>query len=181
MPETIPNLWPPEFKIDVQTPYTILRVQAGLLSKVTRGILQGTVETETSKEKVQHRLVIIAPAYNGYRHTLIVAVHNPDMPYPAEVRAQALAQKVERTNPLMPALGPIYDTVYAVANSDDQMQQLVRQALQSEETKAAILSLIAKSNEAKQSLTPASQDDRGEPDLAGEDSRASNAEENPNP
>ena len=34
------------------------------------------------------------------------------------------------------------------------MQQLVRQALQSEETKAAILSLIAKSNEANQSPSP---------------------------
>ena len=75
MAESIPSLWPGEFKIDVQTPLTILRVQAGLLGKLTRGILQGEVETETSEEKVQHRLVVIAPAYNGYRHTLVVASH----------------------------------------------------------------------------------------------------------
>jgi hypothetical protein len=80
MLDTIPNLWPEQFKIDVQTPYTILRVQAELLSKVTRGILQGDVETESSKEKVQNRLVVIAPAYNGYRHTLVVALHHPDLP-----------------------------------------------------------------------------------------------------
>ena len=84
---TIPNLWPEEFKIDVQSPLTILRVQAGLLGKVTRGILEGAVETETSTEKVQHRLVVIAPAYNGYRHTLVAANHDPNLPYPAEVRA----------------------------------------------------------------------------------------------
>src|SRR5438874_364554 len=96
MPDTIPNLWPEQFKVDVQTPYTILRVQAGLLSKVTRGILEGDVETEASDEKVQHRLVVIAPAYNRYRHTLVVALHDPDLPYPAEVRAEALAKKVKR-------------------------------------------------------------------------------------
>ena len=38
MIDSIPNLWPAEFKIDVQTPYTILNVQANLLGKVTRGI-----------------------------------------------------------------------------------------------------------------------------------------------
>jgi len=52
MPDTIPNLWPEQFKVDVQTPYTILRVQANLLDKVTRGILVGEVETENSKERV---------------------------------------------------------------------------------------------------------------------------------
>jgi hypothetical protein len=84
MPNSIPNLWPEQFNVDVQTPYAILQVQANLLSKVTRGILEGVVETETSKEKMQHRLVVIAPAYNAYRHTLLVAIHNLHMPYPAE-------------------------------------------------------------------------------------------------
>jgi hypothetical protein len=50
MSDSIPNLWPEEFKVDVQSPLTILRAQAGMLGKVTRGILEGTVETEESKE-----------------------------------------------------------------------------------------------------------------------------------
>ena len=90
MPDTIPNLWPQEIKVHVQSPYAILSVQAGLLGKLTRGILEGAVETETAKDKVQHRLVIVAPAYKSYRHTLVTALHNPDLPYPAEVRAAGL-------------------------------------------------------------------------------------------
>lgn len=160
MPDTIPNLWPPEFKIDVQTPYTILQVQAGLLGKVTRGILKGDVETETSKEQVQHRLVIIAPAYKGYRHTLIVTVHNNDLPYPAEVRADPLAKRVMDVDEgVVPdPFHPVYKTIYPIANSDEQMQDLLKQVLGSEQTKAIILSLIAKSNETSRSPSPVPQD-----------------------
>ena len=165
MPETIPNLWPHEFKIDVQTPLTILRVQANLLSKVTRGILEGVVETETSNERVQHRLVIVAPAYNGYRHTLFAVLHNPILPYPAEVRARVLAEEVERIDST--GIDVYRETVYPVANSDEQMQTLVGQALQSEETKAAILSLIAKSNEARQSPSTIPQNGKGHSEREG--------------
>jgi hypothetical protein len=150
MADTIPNLWPEHFKVDVQTPYTILRVQAGLLGKVTRGILQGDVETETSPDQVQHRLVVVAPAFNSYRHTLIVVRHNPNLPYPAEVRAEALGEnKEKRKSSGLPTLLPEYETVYPLANSDEQMLKLVQQALQSEPTQAVVLSLIAKSNEAQ--------------------------------
>ncbi|HTU17780.1 MAG TPA: hypothetical protein VMG10_06915 [Gemmataceae bacterium] len=149
MPDTIPNLWPDAFKVDVQTPLTILRVQAGLLGKVTRGILQSEVETETVKDQVQHRLVIVAPAYNAYRHTVLVVRHHTHFPYPAEVKAEALAEKVERRNPLYPdPLGTTYETVYPSAHNDDELQVYVQNALRSEQTQAAVLSLIAKSNEA---------------------------------
>jgi hypothetical protein len=181
MSDSIPSLWPNEFKIDVQTPYTILRVQAAQLGRVTRGILEGAVETETSKEKIQHRLVIIAPAYNGYRHTLIVALHNPDLPYPAEVRAEALAEKVRRENTFSTAIGPIYDTVYPSAHNDDQMQALVRSALHSEKTMAAVLSLIAKSNEAKLSSQKSPQTSEEVPDKADQESRLPEAETGPEP
>lgn len=141
MVDSIPNLWPPEFKIDVQTPYAILQVQANLLGKVTRGILVGTVETEISEERVQHRLVVIAPAHNGYRHTLIAVWHDPDLPYPVYVEAGGLVDGFGQ---------------YPTASSDDQLQSLVKKALQSDATKAVILSLIAKSNEGKLACTSTS-------------------------
>jgi len=169
MPDSIPNLWPNEFKIDVQTPYTILRVQAALLGKVTSGILDGAVETEASKDKVQHRLVIVAPAYNGYRHTLIVATHDPNLPYPVEVRAKALAEKVKRENTLFTTALPSYDWVYPSANNDDQMLRLVEQALKSEPTMAAILSLIAKSNEAKLLPPTTAKDGTGGDETVGDE------------
>jgi hypothetical protein len=146
MPDTIPNLWPTEFNVDVRTPLTILKVQANGLSKVTKGILEGAVETERSEHQEQHRLVVVAPAYNGYRRTLITVLHDLDLPYPAEVRAEGLAESIERMSPLH----DIYTvTVYPSADSDEQLIELVQKALQSGPTKALILSLIAKSNEAR--------------------------------
>jgi hypothetical protein len=181
MPDTIPNLWPEEFKIDVQTPYAILRVQASLLSKVTRGLLQGVVETESSKDKMQHRLVVIAPAYKGYRHTLLVAIHNPDLPYPAEVRAQALAEQVKREDSIALPRGYYYETVYPVAHSDDEMQRLVERALKSQQTRAAILSLIAQTNEATVSPAPIPQSATSPADRTGQESRPPGSETSPKP
>ena len=150
MAQTIPNLWPDTFKVDVQSPLAILRVQAEALGKVTRGLLEGAVETEEGQGVVQDRLVVVAPAYNGYRHTLIVAKHHPTLLYPVELRAEALAKRVRAENtPLTPVTGPTYRTEYPSAHTDDQMVHLVQQALASDQTKAVILSLIAKSNEAK--------------------------------
>jgi hypothetical protein len=162
MPDTIPILWPNEFKVDVQTPYSILRVQADSLGKVTRGILQGDVETETSNEQVQHRLVVVAPAYHSYRHTLIVVRHGIHLPYPAEVRAEVLAKKEKRDSGLPGR--PIEVTVYPSANSDEQLVNLVQNALWSQETRAVILSLIAKSNEANHASPSSPQTDLQESD-----------------
>lgn len=148
MSSTIPNLWPEQFNVEVQTPYTILKVQAGLLGKVTRGILEGVVETETAKETVQHRLVVIAPAVDSYRHTLIVAKHKIRLPYPSEVVAEALGKSVEHKLPGRPNSG-FYTMVYPEAYDDEQMLQLVQKALRSSQTTAIILSLIARSNEAR--------------------------------
>jgi hypothetical protein len=133
----IPNLWPGAFNVNVQTPYAILRIQANLLSQMTKAILVGEVETETGERMTQHRLVVVAPACNGYRHTLITVIHSTDLPYPAEVQAAPLVGVNER--------GAI---VYPSASTDDEMRMLLAKALQSDETKALILSLIAKSNEA---------------------------------
>ena len=143
MAVTIPNLWPEEFKIDVQSPYAILRVQAELLGKVTKGILIGEVETESNDTDVQHRLVVIAPAYNNFRYTLLAAKHAINFPYPTEVISQSLAIPVD------------YELEkYPIAYSDDVLTDLVRRALSSGDTKAVILSLIAKSNEAGLSSHP---------------------------
>ncbi len=130
------------------------------------------------KDRVQHRLVIIAPAYNGYRYTLITALHHPDFFYPAEVRANALAKKVRREEPFIPRV--LYDTVYPNANSDDEMQALVRDALQSEDTKAVILSLIAKSNEARIAPFPPTQRRTDNADPSGE-TQPPDSKKEPNP
>jgi hypothetical protein len=157
--EAIPNLWPGEFKVDVQTPYTILRIQANLLGKMTSAILVGDVETESVEKKTQHRLVVVAPAYHGYRHNLVVAIHNPDLPYPAEVRSQSLHARQGYIPIPVVTFSP---DGYPIVNSDDEMRAVVAHALRSDETKALILSLIAKSNEAMSSSATAPQAGAGD-------------------
>jgi hypothetical protein len=168
MSDSIPNLWPKEFKVDVQTPYTILKVQAGYLGQVTRGILEAEVETESSPNRVQHRLVVIAPAWKGYRHTLVTAIHDPNLPYPAEVRAEALARPVEPVG-----------VAYPRANDDDDMRSLVANALRSDQTKAVIISLISKSNEVISSPSPALQGDVVNPETSESEARPSDAKSKP--
>lgn len=129
MTDTIPSLWPEDFKIDVQSPLAILRVQATALSKATRGILRGDVETETGTETVRHRLVVIAPAYNGYRHTLLAVTHKVHFPYPAEV--DSYQPSMFGTNPF--------------AGDDVQLQQHVADILRSDHTRGIITSLIVNS------------------------------------
>src|SRR5262249_11243348 len=126
--------------------------------RVTRGVLQGTVETEVAKETVQHRLVVSAPAYNAYRHTLIVVQHNVHLAYPAVVRAEALAER-EQIYSSVAILGqPTHKTVYPSAFDDEQLKRLVAKALRSDQTRAVILSLIAKSNEAQASSAAGARD-----------------------
>jgi hypothetical protein len=155
------NLWPKNFKVDVQSPVAILRSQASLLSQVTRGVLHANVETETTDKGVQHRLVIVAPAYNQYRHVLLVARHDARLPYPTTVVNDALAERVRR-EPNVLSLGlPTYETVYPQAHSDDELITYIKTALGSDSTKAVVLSLIAKSNETTAASTaqgPSTQD-----------------------
>jgi hypothetical protein len=152
MLNTIPNLWPTNVRTEVQTPYTILRVQAELLSKVTKGILQGAVETDVVKEKTQHQLVVVAPRYNSYRVTLLKAVHDPNLPYPTRIEAAALAKKTLSEGKL-PGF-PQQVAEYPCAHGDEQMLNLVQEALQSEQTRAVLLSLIAMSNDATAVASP---------------------------
>ncbi|MBX9679101.1 MAG: hypothetical protein K2X38_10090 [Gemmataceae bacterium] len=133
MTSTIPVLWPEDIKVDVQTPLSILRVQAENLGRLTRGVLQGEVESEEGDVYFQHRLVVVAPAYGGYRHTILVALHKFHMPYPCEVRSESLSYEGEI------GIG------FPSAVSEEQLIRLVRKALTSDETKAAMSSLIANS------------------------------------
>lgn len=152
MPDEIKNLWPTDFRVNVQTPFAILSVQANLLGKMTHGVLTGSVETEKGDGGVQHRLIVMAPAFNSYRINLLTATHGKDLPFPVRIIADALATKVERRGNesfIEKAIGvKSYETVYPTAADDDEMQRLVGIALRSDQVKAIILSLIARSNEA---------------------------------
>lgn len=161
MANTIPTLWPESFNVDVLTPLVILKAQAAELSRVTHGILTAEVESENDKENVQHRLVVIAPKYRHYRHTLLAVIHNLHLVYPAEVKATALGRKVKQEGfgSLMLGGQALFTTVYPIVSSDIDLLEKIQEALYSGHTRAIILSLIAKSNEESQTIKTASAQD----------------------
>ena len=150
MTTTIPSLWPNTFKSDVQTPLAILQQQAEGVAAATNDILKASVDTESGGKKVQHRLVLIAPYYRNFRHTLIVVLHNVDLVYPAEIQAESVKKTVKSdiTNPMVGG-GPFYDNEYPTVLSEDEMMSTIRNILHSDQTRAVILAMIAKSNEAR--------------------------------
>ncbi len=181
MPDILTSLWPEDIRVDVLSPLTILRVQAESLGKATRGILKGAIETESSEKQLQHRLVVVAPAYHGYRHTLITALHGLDLPYPVEVRAESL-ERSEKRDVLVPSMTDViigrkhyYETYFPVANDDAQMLKLVQEALRSGPTRALITSLIAKSNEVNARPSP----DSNENGHAGHESTPDASDDGP--
>lgn len=81
------DLWPDLQLPEIRTPYSILREQAGYLAKRTGGLLEGRVEKnlwgpDFDKQMLYLQLVLVAPALDGYRYTLLTLVHDPVVAYP---------------------------------------------------------------------------------------------------
>ena len=64
MPDEIPDLWPADIRLDVRSPLVILKTQAELLSKHTKGLLECAGTTTEEGEQVQHALDLFARAVN---------------------------------------------------------------------------------------------------------------------
>ena len=149
MPNTIPDLWPENIRVDVLAPIVILRAQEGLLGKRTQGILEARVTTTATEEFAQHQLDLIAPALNRYRETLLTATHQRERVYPVRVAAECF-QPQRGLLPPMPDIGPLLGKPPAGtqdANNQEEFIDLLRTVLRSPQVSAAIDSLIARSNE----------------------------------
>jgi hypothetical protein len=141
MAATIPNLWPDDISIDVLPPLALLRTQASLLNKITKGILEAEVTTATNHESeaVQHQLDLIAPALDGYRYRLLTAKHQKDLLYPVTVEAACFPPVEDEY------IGE--DSYSRQADTQQEFMKLVGQVLRSGEVRSVIQSLIARTNE----------------------------------
>lgn len=155
MSEPLTSLWPTGFDTKVLPPLVILKAQADYLPSVTSGILKATVETTPGKTDTEHRLTLVAPAAGGYRHVLVTVTHKTDYVYPAEVRAEPLAEREERRRPPNPLDstsilgGGLYTSItYPSAGSDKELTNLLSNVFRSTYARGIINGLIAKSNEA---------------------------------
>jgi hypothetical protein len=148
---TIPDLWSDDIKVDVVQPVVILRTQAGLLEKKTRGVLRSEVTTTRSPSGEVLGLDLLAPALNGYRKTLLTAAHAADMIYPLLVTSEALRALNRSPHTPPGAISMMADLLLKnhekEVSSQDEFIDTVRTILRSGYVRALISSLIAKSNE----------------------------------
>ena len=151
MVETIPNLWSArELKQKVLTPIAILRAQAAQLSPMTHGMLRAEVTTLRAEKQDVLGLEIIAPALHNYRHRLLNVQYTRDEYYPAKVSANGLTVtrivKNQRTSAESQLTSEVTELT---AYTETELIDILRQALQAPQNIAMLQSLIARSNEVK--------------------------------
>ena len=128
------SLWPEDIRTEVLLPVTILQAQAESLTKVTKGILAGSTEVESAKDKTVLRLVVTAPAYNDFRVTLLTIEHHPKLPYPCLI-----------TNDKATANDFAAQDINAA--DDESLQSCIRKILHSNGVRGVITSLLANSKQ----------------------------------
>lgn len=146
MADSIPNLWSDDISINSLTPLAILRSQAGMLGRLTKGLVEAEVVTETATNDdqkvtiVQHHLDLIAPALGEARYRIVSARHREGMVYPVRVIAEVFNSPMRRM---------IHQGPWPEAASEDDFIGWLEEALRSSSVKLILHSLIARSNEAK--------------------------------
>ncbi len=120
------DLWPDDIGFsDVIPPATILRQQAALLSRKTKGLVVAEVNTVSDGDSFRHNFFLTAPALDNYRYSLIRVVHGIQL-YPVHLQTGEFAVEVKDESHLISALEKIFS---------------------SNETRRVLSSLIAQSRE----------------------------------
>lgn len=149
MPDTITNLWSPQLKSKVLSPFAILRIQASQVSPMTQGILRAEVAPISSEKQMTINLEIVAPALNNYRYLLLSVKHDINIYYPSIVSSKGLTiRETVKTGAFRSEEKINIESVATkVAYSEDQFIAILKEALQAPENIALLQSLIARSNE----------------------------------
>jgi hypothetical protein len=155
MPDTIPNLWSADINVNILTPIAVLRTQAGLLGKMTKGVLTAHVSSLDGESEVEHYLDLRAPALEGYRYRVLTASYRKDLVYPVEVNAECFAEGGSKagSDPLASIILP-EESGPRRASGEKQFIDLVGTVLHSSEVVSVIHSLLARSNEQRQTENP---------------------------
>jgi hypothetical protein len=92
MPAINEDLWPELNLAATTTPLSILREQAALLGKRTKGVLRGEVETWGIEERIAHSFSIAVPSLGDYKYNLFLIQHLP-IGYPVYVTHWATSMR----------------------------------------------------------------------------------------
>src|ERR1700728_512058 len=175
MAEQAQSMWP-DFPATVRSPISMLREQATFLRGATSGLLEANVKVATTKDaELLYSFVITAVALNGYTLELFRAWHNKQDMYPTimefgpwrkEARDRDRRAKEEAAqmgfSPL--AIPVVYDlesySARKWANDPTEFGEFLKDIITSSHTKAVIVSLIARINDANSSIADRSEERR---------------------
>jgi hypothetical protein len=138
MPAINEDLWPELNLAATVTPLSILREQAGLLGKKTKGVLRGEVETWGDGDRISHSFNIAVPSLGDYKYTLF-SVHYLPTGYPVHVDMTA--------KPFFPGGAPIEEPSLRRSIADeDELRDWLRHIFHSDEVKRIVENLYAQAS-----------------------------------
>ncbi len=155
MMDSIPDLWSTEIGLDELSPVIILNTQAANIQRRTKGLIVAEL-IQRKSENVTELFFDLKSQAARHRSRLLVCRHLGDNVYPVWVTAKALLNEslYDSTASTKNSFGLDKDEWFSTAIAYGQVDflELVSKVLKSVEVKSKISSMIAKSNETKQSL-----------------------------
>jgi hypothetical protein len=136
----IDDLWPDLSPAAIVTPASILKTQAAVLSRKSNGLLQGEVKTWAKHNEIYHVLMLVVPALENYRYSLLRIHHKVTPVYPVYVD-ESPAQGTDDAS-LMAALNTEFARLRPIPD-EATFREWLRKALASAETKRILESLLA--------------------------------------
>lgn len=159
MPNESHDFWP-DIRSDVRSPAMILNEQAEALLKKTRGVIQPDLLEECSRGIVKLYFDIVAPAANNYRQRVLTVRQKESGTYPAVITASSLSQfnghgkyKYRLAKFVEWEMADAEGICSYLTQDPEEFDNLTAMVLQSVSVRTSLISLLAKSNEAKTKLT----------------------------
>jgi hypothetical protein len=120
----MPDQWPDDFgRFTVTPPITILREQAAILGKKTRGAVEGLVTTSKEADGFAHYFYVVAPSLDNYTYRLFAVTHAVQL-YPVVIHAEVMQRSFQ-------------------AATEEEFVEHLRSILSSEQTKKVIQAIRA--------------------------------------
>ncbi len=144
----IPDLWPASVKVEILTPYAILRAQATKLTERTQGIVEGHVRSRAvARSLICHTFDLLAPVLS-FRYTLLRLWHRETMVYPVLI-TQGLDNSLNPIKILQLIEGEFVHSAFGLSRDEDTLLKNLSQIFTDASSGTVISSLIARTNEAR--------------------------------
>lgn len=139
---TLEDLWPPDIKVEVLSPALILKHQADLITQKTKGVVVGEVRTVPHVQRTTY-ILRLASESGDYVYEAVRISHEQQKPYPCFVSASCF----DSEGSLHAEARLEYTENTLKLSSDEEVKDVLRQVLGSEETTSALQSMLARATD----------------------------------